>query len=444
MRFAIRCFRREEDGTLLDGKIYYDNETSELFDQDNERFEDDSYQERQWPTFPQTSKETPLSKNLNAIKTLKIQLGLSCNYSCNYCSQRFVPHAEETSNPDYAQKFLDNIDTWLVSVPEKIEIWGGEPFVYWKVMKPLVEGLKNKFPTTRFTVITNGSVLTPEINEWVDAMDFNVAISHDGPGQHVRGPNPLDDPETKKNIMDLYGRLAPKGKISFNAMIHRNNQDREAIQAYFREIIGHDNFNIGEGGIIDPYDEGGEANTLQTVEEHVNYRRMTFDQIRNFKAMNFQIIRERLREWHETLINRRPSYSLGQKCGMDRLDTISVDLRGNVLTCQNVSPVSFAPNKMSHKIGHVSQPESIKLRTATHWAFRDKCKTCPVLQACKGSCMFLEGDMFNRACDNAYSDHIPFFAAAIENITGYIPYYIENEELPEDRRHIWGVEAEEK
>ena len=28
------------------------------------------------------------------IKTLKISLGLSCNYECGYCSQRFVPHRE--------------------------------------------------------------------------------------------------------------------------------------------------------------------------------------------------------------------------------------------------------------------------------------------------------------------------------------------------------------
>ncbi|NDE55037.1 MAG: hypothetical protein EB069_10820, partial [Actinobacteria bacterium] len=31
------------------------------------------------------------------IKTLKISLGLSCNYACNYCSQRFVPHADSTN-----------------------------------------------------------------------------------------------------------------------------------------------------------------------------------------------------------------------------------------------------------------------------------------------------------------------------------------------------------
>lgn len=438
MRFKIKCYRREAD-KLLDATIYYDNETSEIFDQDGERFEPDGFKEKSWDLAPVVSKETPLGKLAENIKTLKVQLGLTCNFSCEYCSQRFVPHAEETSNPHYAEKFLTNLDSWLKSVPQRIEIWGGEPFVYWKVMKPLVEGLREKFPNAQFIVISNGSLFTPEINDWIEKMDFSVAVSHDGPGQPVRGPNPLDYPEQRKNLLDLYNRLAPKGKISFNAMLNRHNTDRAAIQRYFTEILGHPNFSIGEGGLIDPYDEGGMANSLHDVEEHQSFRRKAFEQIKNLEVTNFQVVKQRLQEWITSIHERRPLSSLGQKCGMDRPDTITVDLRGNVLTCQNVSPVSFAPNGMSHKIGHVSKMENVKLRTATHFSKREDCPKCPIVQACKGACMFLEDEMFKKACDNAYSDHIPFFAAAVEALFGYIPYYIEAEHLPPERRDLWGA-----
>ena len=63
------------------------------------------------------------------IKTLKISLGLSCNYECNYCSQRFVPHAEST-NPEDVENFLQQLTTSLSHAPERIEFWGGEPLVY--------------------------------------------------------------------------------------------------------------------------------------------------------------------------------------------------------------------------------------------------------------------------------------------------------------------------
>jgi uncharacterized protein len=127
---------------------------------------------------------------------------------------------------------------------------------------------------------------------------------------------------------------------------------------------------------------------------------------------------------------------------MDREDTIAVDLQGNVLTCQNVTSVTKAPNGKSHKIGHVNQFDNIKLNTSTHWKFREECSKCPVLQVCKGSCMFLEGEYFKLSCDAAYSDHIPFFAVAFEAVTGSIPYKItavdDDYKLLEDREDLWG------
>jgi uncharacterized protein len=122
---------------------------------------------------------------------------------------------------------------------------------------------------------------------------------------------------------------------------------------------------------------------------------------------------------------------------MDHTDSIAVDLRGNVLTCQNVSAQSTAPNGESHRIGHVSDLQSVALRTSTHWSKREDCPKCPVLHICKGACMFLEGPLWEASCNNAYSDALPIFAAGIEFLTGLVPVYIEGE-LPEARRDVFG------
>jgi len=45
------------------------------------------------------------------LTTVKIQLGLSCNFECDYCNQRFVPHADQT-NPDDVDPFVANMDSW--------------------------------------------------------------------------------------------------------------------------------------------------------------------------------------------------------------------------------------------------------------------------------------------------------------------------------------------
>lgn len=384
------------------------------------------------------SPEDPLRKSSD-VRILKVSMGLSCNYSCEYCSQRFVPHADETSAKD-VPKFLEMIDKHLTSKPQKVEFWGGEPFVYWKTMRPLAEALRVKFPNAQFSVITNGSLLDFEKNDWLVRMGFAVAISHDGPGQSVRGPDPLDDPKVKAAILDLYRRLRPRNMISFNAMLNRENLSRAAIQQFFVNLTGDPMVPIGEGAVVSPYDEGGLGQSLD-AEKGVEFRRIAFNEARNGEDMNFGIIRGRFSDWMNAFSTNRPRDSLGSSCGMERPDTIAVDLKGNALTCQNVSRDSLAPNTESHHAGHISAFEEIEVKTMTHWSHRKGCLNCPVLQACHGTCSFLEGELRWKGCDNSYNDHISYFALAFEAITGFVPTYIEplDGELPEYRRNLWEV-----
>mgnify|MGYP000654208893 CR=1 FL=1 len=119
----------------------------------------------------------------------------------------------------------------------------------------------------------------------------------------------------------------------------------------------------------------------------------------------------------------------------------ALGLNGNVLTCQNVSPVSTNPAGISHKLGHISDLSSTRLDSATHWSDRKECPNCPVVHICKGACMFLSGPLWDASCDNAFSDNIIPFCIAIEEITGCIPEYIEGP-LREDRKDIfWWVKG---
>lgn len=380
-----------------------------------------------------TSKETPVGKTTPRV--LKISLGLSCNYACEYCSQRFVARNLET-NPDDVDGFLSSLDSWVLTPPEAIEFWGGEPLVYIKTLRPLAEALRAKYPLARFSVITNGSLLNAELNQWLDDLGFTVSVSHDGPGQYVRGPDPLQDPSVKEAILDLYQRLAPQGRFSFNAMVNRSNQSRAAIQAFFTELTGDPKVMIGEGGFVDAYDAGGLSLSLRTEEFHA-YRRQAFQEIRQGKSDRVSNVRDRMMSFVNALRTKRPASSLGQKCGMDKPDSIAVDLKGNVLTCQNVSAAATAPNGEAHRIGHTDQMDQVALTTSTHWSKRTECPKCPVLQICKGACMFLEEALWDASCDNAYSDALPIFVAAIEFLTGLIPMHIDGE-LRLDRKDIFG------
>jgi len=125
---------------------------------------------------------------------------------------------------------------------------------------------------------------------------------------------------------------------------------------------------------------------------------------------------------------------------MDNQNTLALDLKGNVVTCQNVSIMETSKNGESHSGGNLEDYDNVALKSVTHWMNRKDCASCPVLHLCKGSCMYLDGKHWDVTCNNAYSDNIVLFALAVERMTnGYIPKTVNGEGLPLERQDIWGT-----
>lgn len=421
--------------------FFYNNETSTLTHEDGTPVDLSHLGVEAAPLAKKTAATVPVGKTSD-IRRLKIQMGLSCNYSCEYCSQRFVPHADETSKKDVGS-FLAKLPQWFDGGEDgkgqgvRIEFWGGEPFVYWKTFKPLAEGVRARYPNADFLVITNGSLLDLEKNEWLDRLGFAVAISHDGPGQHVRGPDPLADPKQREAILDLFRRLHPSKKISFNSMLNRHNMSRLAVYEFFKGLTGDESVVIGEASLIDTYDEGGMSEALTSDETLRKFANQAFEELVSgaIPIPNLSVVDLKVRNFVYSVADGRHAAALGQKCGMDRPGHVAVDLRGNVLTCQNVSAASVAPNGKSHLIGTVDDLAAAKPVTSRHWSTRENCRNCPVLQLCHGSCMFLEDALWDASCDNAFADNVVFFALAFEMMTGFRPFLIEGGRA--ERREIW-------
>ena len=430
-------------------KFYYDNESNILKDDSGTIIEFPVIEKPEMVESKPFSKDDPLKKSTK-IRTIKIQLGLSCNYTCDYCSQRFVERPPETSKKDI-DAFISKLDVLEFSEQQglKIEFWGGEPLVYWKTLKPLTEALKEKFSHWEnkpiFSMVTNGSLLTREICSWLYYMNFNIGISHDGPGQHVRGPDPFDDPEKKAIILEFYNIMHEQNRISFNTMMNRRNTSRKAVRDWFVALTGKEDVRIGEGAHVDAYDDAAIANSIQSYKEHFEYRQTAYnDLMSEGSKLNFGNTMEKVDQFTRSVLAHVESKYVGQKCGMEDEHTIAIDLKGNVVTCQNVSIMETSKNGESHLGGNLDDYENVSLKSATHWKNRVECSKCPVLHLCKGSCMYLDGKHWDVTCDSAYSDNVALFAVALTHITGAIPIAISNPELPMHRQDIWGTLVEHK
>ena len=450
MLFKVHAERSANDTKIF----YYDNVSNTLSDENNNIYEypKDPTQSLQNSDIAVRafSKDDPIYKS-KQIGILKIQLGLSCNYGCDYCSQKFVERPPETSKKDI-DDFLAKLDVLEFSEEKglKIEFWGGEPFVYWKTFKPLAEALADRFSSWKkkpqLSVITNGSLLNKEICSWLYYMGFSVGMSHDGPGQSVRGIDPFDDPEKKKILLEFYRIMRAQGRISFNSMMNRENTSRKAIYEWFAELTGDPTVIIGEGSFIDAYDEDGANSSLRNLTEHFDYRKTSFNDLFSTNgAINFTGILEKVDKFTRGVLTHSESKYVGQKCGMDDEHILAVDLKGNVVTCQNVSVMETSQNGEAHLGGNLEDYDNVELKSVTHWLNRPDCASCPVLHLCKGACMYVAGKYWDITCDNAYSDNVPLFALSIEKMTGYIPTLITSEgNLPTERQDIWGNILEHK
>jgi uncharacterized protein len=195
-------------------------------------------------------------------------------------------------------------------------------------------------------------------------------------------------------------------------VLTRWNHDLRALKAWFAEKVGPDIF-VGLEGVVNVYDAATAIGTGRFEPAELNSLTWSV-----FEALvedpNAFGLGERINEFYASIQRRRPIQALGQKCGMDSADAIAVDLRGNVMTCQNTGA------KGAHKIGHVADFDAIALDTATHFAFREECMSCPVVQLCKGSCMFLEGEFFKQSCANEFAFNMGIMMAAIWHLTGMV------------------------
>lgn len=335
-------------------------------------------------------------------RILKIQLGLGCNYACSYCSQG-GQKPTLTSNKD-ALDFISQLDTWLHEHPAKIEFWGGEPILYWQKIECLVPALRARFPDAALSIVTNGSLLTTEKAAWLYQNGFSVAVSHDGPGQSLRGEDPFDDPAWVamiRNVFRMFGN-----RITFNTVITPLNFDLAQTFFWFEDHMGFE-VRVNVEDIVTDY--GGAQWTDDQLEAmYLSIKAQTESGL----ALAFPRIRWSAMQLMESLAIGKPLAGSHQVCGMDRKDQLAVDLHGNVLTCQNAGAES------GHKIGTVQDLSAVRLNTGKSFSVRPNCNSCPVVHLCYGSCLFLDGDDFTSSCKASYWYNRAILEGVITLLTG--------------------------
>jgi len=205
--------------------------------------------------------------------------------------------------------------------------------------------------------------------------------------------------------------------FSFSIVWTKENSNFEETVRWFQDKFNDKNVPISAEGVVEAYDMNTAMND-RTGKFSVDYAKDFEDRVYagiaegNQPLLSVFSIVDKINEFYGTLLYKKNADFVGQKCGMDRDDDIAVDLKGNVMTCQNVGL------EKNHHAGHLDDIEDVTIKSSRHWSWREECTHCPVVQLCQGSCMFLTGQEFSQTCWNEYSYNMGIMKGAIKLLTG--------------------------
>lgn len=123
-----------------------------------------------------------------AIRSLTINVAQICNLACTYCAAGGDgTYGSKVKTPEL-EKTLKQIAFLLEHVPPgdrfNITFLGGEPLMYPDIIRTIVRDAKllvaGRDIDLRFDIVTNGTLVTPEIAEMLASMKAGVTVSIDG------------------------------------------------------------------------------------------------------------------------------------------------------------------------------------------------------------------------------------------------------------------------
>ena len=410
---TIHKFTIKETDTVF----YYDNTFDGLLDKDmkplsKERLEPDHYVD--WVHARNADKDKVIRKVNNPVM-IKILLGHRCNMACGYCLQDELSSKHDgdvrTKEKAKALTLKEKISSYLdLSRLERMELWGGEAFLYWHEVSALMTEFDR--PGLNWYIPTNGSLIDERHVEFFKTLQGNVCIgiSHDGPAHTVtRGIDPLPKMvETIRAMQDAH----PKIQFSFNPVISNQNYDLFALNDFFKNYLRSNNLkNVPlMFEIIQVYNlqeiRGTSRSYALMGEDLKKYKQILKDYLKAHEIQATTLPRDQIAHGEYLITNLYELYPgamtfaremdrfsvmhTGAKCQADQEAQLSIDMDGNVRTCQNVGK--------EFSFGNISDIEKVGV-TNLDTNQGPHCSSCRVRFLCKSQCPIKQHEeVFDTNC----------------------------------------------
>jgi len=327
-------------------------------------------------------------------------LGLACNFSCVYCYEGSLKKSQAMTDKTCGQ-LIDFLKKRYVDRNKKcltLDFYGGEPLLYRERIKdisaPLKKFVEEKDGEFRFSIVTNGSLLTPEVVEELLPFGlYGAKVTVDGPA-------------------DEHNRLRPfkSGKPSFEVILANIRDCCDMVSIGFGGNFTEENFKRVPELLDVIADLGLTPDRLGLVQFHPVMQ--TEDQYANPEftggcvSMNEPWVVDATHFVREAVLRRgflTPKL-IPSPCMVDLDDAFAINYDGLLFKC--VAMIGHD----RYAVGNVLEgfTDYRKIYHMDSWQDHRECLDCEYLPLCFGGCRYAEfqrtGSMKNIDCMRKFWD----------------------------------------
>ena len=382
---------------------YFNPRTCKLFHTKEDITEEDGKY-----TIPE-NRNRPLLIKHSQPSVIKFYLGSACNYRCSYCRQWEHSKLEHLTDDEIDQavsRITNLVNKHTHPSQVTVQWWGGEPLLYIEDIKKIY----NKLPKgTKQQFTSNGSLLTDDIVNWMIANHSSFVLSHDGPGQHLRGTDPYKNEMFCQLVNRLNDNKTDRFQFMISTILTENNYDICEIYKYHQSKFSNPIIMTKIEMVIPYHDKANVSSTALSHDINITeklYR--SFIQLdKEDLLMNIKSMDEDLREFlsYHTDVD----YCIDMcdiKCGTASEQSVCMDRHGSIYPCQVYGDTDIIIGKFtdtSYTFTNTNLPRTMWNTVGCN------CKDCPVVSLCRGVCPWLEDKFVKTNCINKYTVYTAIF-----------------------------------
>jgi len=332
---------------------------------------------------------------------VSIILGLACNFSCLYCYEGSMKGSRAMSATTVEQLVAFLKERYSARNRQRLflDFYGGEPLLYVQKIKnitmPLKRFVEERDGKFRFSLVTNGSLLTPElVEELLPAGLYGAKVTVDGPPDEHNRLRPFISGRPSfdvimKNIADCCSRV----RIGFGGNYTEENYGR--IPELLDQVEKTYGLTPDKLGVVQFHP------VMQTGDQYANP-----EFTGGCVSVNEPWVADATLSVREEILRRgyRTPKLMPSPCMIDLDDAFVINHDGRLFKC--VAMIGHDQCAAGNVLqGFTDYGQTYHL---DNWRHHKKCLDCEYLPLCFGGCRFAElqrtGSMENIDCMRKFWD----------------------------------------